>query len=445
MSESTTSQKLVIVDGVRTPFQKEKTGFDGLGADDLGVIVTKALIARTGLDPSIISEVIFGCVGQPADAANVARVIALRAGIPHHVPAITVHRNCASGAEALTQAYEKMTAGRGEVFLVGGTESMSSYPLIYPDRTANTFRKLARAKTTGKKMKTFFSFKVKDFLSPKVSLIMGLTDPTCNLNMGQTAEVVSRESGITREQMDTFAAGSHAKVLANRDKLAEEIVPVTTRGGTVVELDNGVRDDSTPERLARLRPVFDRTAGQVTGGNSSQITDGAVAMLVMTESKAAELGLTALGSLTGYAYAGCDPERMGLGPVYAIDAAEKATGLSVDDAELVEINEAFAGQVLACLDKMTDKQFATSIGRETLVGAVPDEKLNVNGGAIALGHPVGATGARLILSSLLELKRRGSSGRALVTACVGGGQGMALWLEGNGANGTNCTNGTHNS
>ncbi len=427
-----TTPRLVIVDGVRTPFCKMGTDLARMGADELGRIAVNALLTRTGLDPALIDEVIFGCVGQPAEAANVARVIALRAGVPEQVPAMTVHRNCASGCEAITQAYEKVAAGRGSVFLVGGTESMSQIPLLFNASAAAKFGKLARAKSVWNKLSVFSSFRPGDF-QPRIGLQLGLTDPVCGLNMGETAELLAREHDISRELQDAFALESHARALAAREKLAEEICPVYPSGKSAkpITVDNGPRPNQSAEALAKLRPVFDRRNGTVTAGNSSQITDGAVALLVMSETKAAELGYKPLGTLTGYAYAGCDPARMGLGPVYAIAKAEAQLGLGVEQADLVEINEAFAAQVLAVLKCLRSEEFAReSLGRERHLGKLPKDRLNVNGGSIALGHPVGATGARLVLSSLKELERRQAK-RALVSLCVGGGQGAALWLERN--------------
>lgn len=427
------TSRLVIVDGVRTPFCKMGTDLAALSADELGRIATQALLTRTGLDPALIDEVIFGCVGQPADAANVARVIALRAGIPEHVPAITVHRNCASGLESLTQAYEKMTAGRGSIFLVGGTESMSNYPLLYTKTAAEKLAKLSRAKSFVEKVSALTAFRPADF-KPRITLQLGLTDPVCGMNMGDTAELLARESGLSREEQDAFALESHQRAAAAKAKLAEEICPVfptlaSGKSTKPIVADNGVRESQTMEALAKLRPVFDRHHGTVTAGNASQITDGAVALLVMTEERAAELGLTPLGALLGYAYAGCDPTRMGLGPVYAIAKAEEKTGLAVNAADLIEINEAFAAQTLAVLKCCESEQFAKKmLGRSSPVGEIRRDRLNVNGGAIALGHPVGATGARLVLASLKELKRQNLK-RALVSVCVGGGQGAAIWLE----------------
>ena len=420
-------ERLVIVDGVRTPFCKMGTDFARLSADELGRVAVNALLTRTGLDPHRIDEVIFGCVGQPADAANVARVIALRAGIPEHVPAITVHRNCASGCEAVTQAYEKLVAGRGSIFVVGGTESMSQYPLLFKQATAAKLTALSKAKTLGRKLGVLASFRPSDF-QPRIALQLGLTDPVCGMNMGETAEVLAREFDVTRAEQDEFALESHRRAVTARDILAEEICPAYLNS-SLLGHDNGPRPNQTLEALAKLKPVFDRKTGTVTAGNASQITDGAVALLVMSESKANELGLTPLGCLTGYSYAGCDPSRMGLGPVFAIHKAEARTGLTLDQADLIEINEAFAAQVLSVLKAMESEKFARKVlRRDTPPGVVRRDKLNVNGGAIALGHPVGATGARLILSSLKELKRRRAK-RALISLCVGGGQGAALWLE----------------
>lgn len=421
--------RMVIVDGIRTPFCKMGSDLAVLPADELGRIAVNTLLTRTGLDPALIDEVIFGCVAQPADAANVARVIALRAGVPEKVPAMTVHRNCASGFEAVTQAVERAAAGRGEIFLVGGAESMSQTPLLFTQAAAGKFARLSRAKSFGQKLGALAAFRPADF-KPRIGLQLGLTDPVCGLNMGDTAELLAREHNITREKQDAFAVESHARAVAARDRLGEEVCPVyppATR--QVVSQDNGPRKDSTPEALARLRPVFDRRNGTVTAGNSSQITDGAVALLVMTEDRAARLGLKPLGAITGYAYAGCNPERMGLGPVHAIAKAEEQLGLGLEQADLVEINEAFAAQVLACLSAMRSEEYARQhLRRERPLGKIEKERLNVNGGAIALGHPVGATGARLVLTALRELARR-QARRALVSLCVGGGQGGAIWLE----------------
>jgi acetyl-CoA C-acetyltransferase/acetyl-CoA acyltransferase len=422
---------LYIVDGARTPFSKMGTDLAAADAVELGRTVAAAVLARTGLDPAQIDEVIFGCVGQPIDAVNVSRVIAVRAGVPAHVPAITVHRNCASGFEAVTQAAEKIAAGRGDIFLVGGTESMSHYPLLYSDGATRKFTTLAHAKTLPKKLAALLRFRPADF-SPRISLQLGLTDPVCGLNMGQTAELLARDWKLSRDAQDHFALRSHQRATAARDRFAAEITavyPPVSREPAAVTIDNGVRENQSIEALEKLRPLFDRLGGTITAGNASQITDGAAALLVMSEAALQRTGLTPLGRLIDYAYAGCEPARMGLGPVYAIARVEQRTPLRLADADLIEINEAFAAQVLACQAAARSVDFSrTHLGLDHALGEIPDDRLNVNGGAIALGHPVGASGARLVLTALKELHRR-KARRALVTLCVGGGQGGALWLE----------------
>ena len=425
-------EPLYIVDGVRTPFAKMGTTLASCDAAELGRSATAALLTRTGIDPATIDEVVFGCVGNPVDAANVGRVIALRAGIPQAVPAITVSRNCASGFEAITQAAQHAAAGDGDVFVVGGAESMTNYPLIYNEGAVKKFAALGKAKTLGQKLGAFAAFRPKDLFAPKIALMLGLTDPVCGLGMGQTAELLARDWKLTRDQQDEFAMQSHRKAEAARAKFAEEITPVYPRKGrdaAAVDADNGIRDGQTTEALGKLKAVFEKRGGTVTAGNASQITDGAVALLVMTEAGLKRSGLKPLGRLIAYAYAGCEPSRMGLGPVYAMAKAEKKSGLRLADADLIEINEAFAAQVMACCAAARSTDYAQKhLDRASALGEIPAEKLNVNGGAIALGHPVGASGARLALTALKELHRRGGK-RALVSLCIGGGQGGALWVE----------------
>jgi acetyl-CoA acetyltransferase family protein len=427
-------EPIYIVDGVRTPFAKAGTTLAESDVVDLGKTALSLLVARTGIDASKIEEVIIGCVSQPADSANVGRVVALRAGIPESVPAITVHRNCASGFEAVTQAAEKMLAGRGDIFIVGGVESMSHIPLLYSHEAAKKFAAFARAKNLSQKLGVLSSFRPADF-QPQVGLLLGLSDPVCGCNMGQTAETVGRDFQIEREEQDAFAMRSHQKAVAARERLKEEITPVYLpqgkNGQTFMDQDNGPRENQTMEALAKLKPAFEPETGTVTAGNSSQITDGAAALLLMTERALKESGLSPLGRLEGYAYAGLDPSRMGLGPVYAIHRAEQRTGLGLKDAEIIEINEAFAAQVIACQKAARSETYCREhLQRETPLGEIPDEILNVNGGGIALGHPVGVTGTRLVLTALKELHRRRAN-RALVSLCVGGGQGGALWLNRN--------------
>jgi acetyl-CoA acetyltransferase family protein len=414
---------MFIIAATRTPFCKMGTDFAELTADDLGRAAVSALLTKTGIDPAELSEVIFGCVAQPTEAANVARIIALRAGIPQHVPAVTVHRNCASGMESITTAQQRIAAGQGDLFLVGGVESMTHIPLLFPHEAAQHFADLNRAKSSGQKLSAAANFNLSDF-KPRVGLELGLTDPFTGMIMGDTAELLSREFGISREAQDQFAANSHAKALEHRDELDAEIYPVFINGKAITQ-DNGIRTDSTPEKLATLRPIFDRLTGTVTAGNSSQITDGAVALLVGTEAAAKRLGLEPLGRLAAYAYSGCDPKRMGLGPVHAIARAKQLSGLSPSDADIIEINEAFAAQVLACLASLKDPK---THHLDLSAIDISQDQINLRGGSIVLGHPVGASGARLVLTALDQL-RTSNKKRALATLCVGGGQGAALYLE----------------
>ncbi|RYD59667.1 MAG: acetyl-CoA C-acyltransferase, partial [Verrucomicrobiaceae bacterium] len=253
---------LFIIAGIRTPFCRCGSDFDALSADDLGRHACSSLLLRTGIDPAVIDEVIFGCVAQPPDAANVARIIALRSGIPEKTPAVTVHRNCASGMEAVTTAHQRMVSGQGELFLVGGAESMSQIPFFYPHEAVAKFATLSKAKEIGQKITAIADFRPADF-KPRIGLQLGLTDPYSGQIMGDTAETLAREFHLSRELQDTFAAASHRKALANSDRLLEEITPVHLPGKAVTR-DNGIREDSTPEKLAKLRPIFDRQSGSVT-------------------------------------------------------------------------------------------------------------------------------------------------------------------------------------
>ncbi|MBI3602729.1 MAG: thiolase family protein [Candidatus Omnitrophica bacterium] len=422
-------ERIAIVDGIRTPFCKMGTSFNDLSAQELGRIAARELIERTSLDVKNIDEVIFGCVGQPADAANIARVITLLAGIPKTTPAFTVHRNCASGIEAVVNAAIKIQAGEGRCILAGGTESMSNIPFLFSKAAQEIFMELGRAKTTTARLQAFLKFRLQHF-SPRIGLQLGLTDPVCGLNMGQTAEVLVKEFGITRREQDEFSLLSHLRVIANRAILREEIVPVIPgpKYKEAIVDDNGPREGQTYDALAKLKPFFERETGTVTAGNSSQITDGAVALLVICESRARELGFKPLGFIRAFAFAGVEPHRMGIGPAHAIPKVLKKAGLKLSDMQAIEINEAFAAQVLACLKSLASDKFTKDFGYEGYTGEIDPAKLNVNGGAIALGHPVGATGARLILTMLKHLNRHNFN-LGLVSLCVGGGQGAAVILE----------------
>ncbi len=412
--------RIAIVDGIRTPFVKAWGDFWNIPAQELGRLAVRELLERSGLDPAKVDEVIFGAVSQPSEASNIARVISLLSGIPKEKRAYTISRNCASGIESVTSAAEKITCGLDEIVIAGGTESMSNIPMFYRKETAKKFMQIAKAKSAWEKLALFLSFRPGHFLNPEIGLQLGLTDPVCGLNMGQTAEILAKEYSITRAEQDEFSLISHTKAFAAREKLKEEIMPVLIpkRYEKVIEEDNGVRKDIKIEDLAKLKPYFDRYGGTVTVGNACQVTDGACALLVMKEEKAKELGFTPLGYIRGYSYVGVEPSKMGIGPAYAIPEVLNKTGLKLSDIGLIEINEAFAAQVIACERQM----------KISGIGELNRSILNVNGGAIALGHPVGTTGSRLILTLLKEMKRR-NVGLGLASLCVGGGQGAAIILE----------------
>jgi acetyl-CoA C-acetyltransferase/acetyl-CoA acyltransferase len=425
-------ERLAIIDGIRTPFCKAGSVLAGYSADDLGAMAIRELMARTGFDARRLDECIVGNVSQPVDAANVARVIALKAGLPQSLIASTVHRNCASGMEAITTAAIRVNAGEGSAFVCAGTESMSNIPLYMGRKLTELFGRLMKTKTVWQRLGVWSGFRP-SMLAPVIGVQLGLTDPVVNLLMGQTAEIVAREFGISRQEQDAFALASHQKASAatKAGHFKAEIMPVAIprKFEAVQAEDDGIRHEQTMEMLAKLKPFFDKAAGTVTVGNSSQLTDGAGALLVMGESQAKAEGLKPLGYLRDFAYAGLDPRRMGLGPVFSTSKLMAKTGLAVKDFDLVELNEAFAAQVLGCTRAFASDEFARKeLGRDARLGEIDPARLNVNGGGIALGHPVGATGARLVIAILRELRRRGLH-RGLATLCVGGGQGASLALE----------------
>jgi acetyl-CoA acetyltransferase family protein len=395
-----------ILAGVRTPFAKAGSAFKRTPSYELGRIAAAELIARCDLDPGRIDEVVFGHCAMPSEAANSARIMALRAGVPERVPAVTVHRNCASGME-----------------------SMSQIPLQFSFAYSDFLEGLMRAKTPLAKLGAMTRFRP-SMLTPRIALAEGLTDLVCGLNMGQTAEVLSREFRISRERQDAFALQSHQRAIAARERLREEIVPVYPAPGyEVVRDDIGPREGQTLEALAKLKPYFDRRNGSVTVGNSCQITDGAAALLVGDDETAQGWATPPLGRIRSFAFAGLSPGRMGLGPVFAMAKALARAEVSLTEIELFEINEAFAAQVLACLEAAKSDSFCRDeLGLEKALGEIPEDRLNVNGGAIALGHPVGSSGARLLLTTLHEMRRRGAR-LGLASLCVGGGQGAAFVLE----------------
>ena len=385
---------LVLIDGVRTPMAEFLGPFTDISANDLGATAAKALFARTGLDPATVDHAVVGNALQTSgDAIYGARHVALKAGVPKEVPALTVNRLCGSGVQAILSGAHLILAGEATTCLVGGMENMSQAPFVV--RGARKGLRLGHAKFEDLMMES-------------------LLDGVCGFYMAQTSNNLARDYGISRAEQDAFAAESQARAVAGAAKLAEEIVPVTVGEGkrqVTVERDEHPRPGTTVEALAKLSTVFGPDSF-VTGGNASGIVDGAAMLLLTTAAKAKELGKKPLGRLVSWSVVGVDPSRMGIGPAPAIRAALAKAGLQLADLDLFEINEAFAGQILAVIREL-DLDVA---------------KLNVNGGAIALGHPLGATGARITLTLLKELQRRGG-GRGVASACIGGGQGIALIVE----------------
>ena len=428
----TMKERIAIVQGTRSPMQKMGTGLATLNADTLGAYIVKECVETAPVDASNIDDFIFGNCAQPAHAANVARVIQLLAGLPKQIPAVTVHRNCASGMEAITTAADRLLLGRATTVLAGGVESMSHIPFLFSSKAKSWFSNLQSARTLKKRLGVLSQFKPAYF-KPEIGLLLGLTDPVCNQLMGMTAENLAREFSISRETQDSYALDSHLKALKaiQSGRLAKEITPMITgpKKSKTISHDNGPREGQTIEALQKLKPYFDRKNGTVTVGTSSQVTDGAAALVLKTESQAKADGIEPLGYLTDYAYAGCDPHRMGLGPTYAISKLLEQQGRSLSDVDLFEINEAFAAQVIANFKAMASSEFCEKeLNRSSAIGQINPDTCNVNGGAIALGHPLGMSGTRIVLSLLHELHEQNKQ-TGIASLCVGGGQGAALLLE----------------
>ena len=422
------TQPLAVLAGVRTPFCKAFGKFADVSAVDLGVAATTDVFTRAGVTAGDVNELIFGNVSMPADAANIARVIALKSGMPNDRVAHTVNRNCASGMESIVGAWQILREGRADLAVAGGTESMSNIPMLVQPEAARLLIQAGKSRSLWQKLGVLAKLRPRHF-KPQVGVMLGLTDPVSGLNMGETAEVLAKEFSITREAQDQFALESHRRASAAREDcfFSGEITPITV-AGDVVDKDDGPRDKQSLDALKKLRPIFDKD-GSVTAGNSCPLTDGAAAVVLSSAEHAASRDAKPLGYVTSYTIAGCDPRRMGLGPVYATAKLLKQTGLQLTDFDLIEINEAFAAQVLACLQALESKSFAEKeLGLTHAVGTIDPAKLNIHGGAIALGHPVGTTGTRMIITLLRALRDR-SLRRGLATLCVGGGQGVAMVVE----------------
>ena len=424
------TREVFIIDGARTPFLKARTGPGPFSAADMATAAGSALLLRQPFAPEQLDEVILGCASPAADEVNIGRVVALRMGCGDAVPGWTVMRNCASGMQALDSAVANIRLGRSELVLAGGVDALSHAPLLFSEAMTRWLANWFATRNVGQKLRALKSLPLRH-LAPVVGIMKGLTDPVIGQLMGQTAENLAFKFGITRAEMDAFAVHSHQRVVAAQDAghYADEIVPLIGRDGTVFAADDGVRHDSSVEALAKLKPFFDKKYGRITPGNSSQISDGA-AWLVLASAAAVERhGLQPRGRIVDSQWAALAPAQMGLGPVHAAMPILQRHGLAPNDLDVWELNEAFAAQVIACLRAFDDDDYCRQhLGVEAAAGAPDMARLNVDGGAVALGHPVGASGARIVLHLLNVLHRTGGQ-RGLASICIGGGQGGAMLVE----------------
>lgn len=418
-----------IIDGSRTPFLKARGKPGPFRASDLAVAAATGLLARQPFEPPEFDELIFGCIAPGPDETNIARVIALRLGCGDKVPGWTVQRNCASGLQALDAAARDIASGRYDLVLAGGTESMSHAPVLFDLPMVGWLGQLNSAKDPLSRIKALGRFRPR-FLKPVIGLLRGLTDPVVGLSMGQTAEELAFRFGIERETMDEYAVRSHQRLAAaqSQGSLAEVETAYDWQGNHYAK-DDGVRPDSTRESLSRLKPVFDREFGRVTAGNSAQVSDGAACLILASGDAVQRHRLPVIGRIADVQWAALDPRQMGLGPVYAATSLLQRYRLGLENIDYWEINEAFAAQVLACLHAWRDKDYCRrELGLDKAMGEIDPERLNVDGGGISLGHPVGASGARIVLHLLHVLARKGGT-RGVATLCVGGGQGGAMLIE----------------
>lgn len=422
-------RRVAIIGGLRTPFVKANTVFSDLSALDLGVAVVKELVQRYELTPASVDQLVFGQVVPGLTASSVAREVVLLSGLPPSLEAHTVARACATSIQAMISAANAIALGQADVAIAGGTESMSDPPVFTSRSLAHALARASKAKSLREKVMPFRGLRAKDFLPVPPAIV----EYTTGLTMGESAEKMAKENGISRTQQDEIALRSHQnaarawKVGLFKDEVMT--VPVPPKYETLADRDNLVRDDTSLEALGLLKPAFDRSYGSVTAGNASPLTDGAAALLLMSEERARALGYEPLGFLRAHAFAATDPaDQLLQGPAYAAPLALDRAGMSLGDIDLVDMHEAFAVQVASNLKALASVAFAQKLGRAAPVGEIDPSRLNVNGGSIALGHPFAATGARLVHQSLRELKRR-HLGTALITVCAQGGQGAAVVLE----------------
>ncbi len=429
MKKKFPGKRVFLVDGARTPFLKALGGPNAMTASDLAVYAGRALLTRMPFKPSELSEVILGSVMPSPDEVNIGRVVSQRLGCGKRVPGWTVQRNCASGLQAVECAALNIATGRSELVLAGGVDAMSHAPLLWREEMVRWLVAWRSAKSLPARLATLKGLRPA-MLAPVIALLRGLTDPVAGLSMGQTAELLAERFGISRTDMDSFALRSHQRVAAAYDESRMPgVVPMIDPEGTIHEQDNGVRRDSSLEKLAKLKPAFDKPYGEVTPGNSAQVTDGAAWVLMAGEAAIKEYGLPVLAEVLDVQWAGVGPEEMGLGPAHAITALLQRQRAALGSIDYFEINEAFAAQVLACLRALASEAYSRSeLGWKGAVGEIDEARLNVDGGAISIGHPVGASGARIALHLAHVLRREGAE-HGIASLCIGGGQGGALLMS----------------
>ena len=418
-----------VVDGCRTPFIKACGRPGPFSASDLAFAAGRSLLARQPFEPDTLDEVIIGCVIPGPDEANISRIVGLRLGCRLSTPAWTVQRNCASGMQALDSAALNIAVGRSDLVLAGGAEAMSRAPLLLNRYMLNWLSDWRFARSFIGRLRVLGHFRP-HYAKPVIALICGLTDPIVGMSMGQTAEEIAHHFDISRDEMDEYSVMSHQRLAIAQDSgYLDEIEVIYDGNGKYYDHDEGLRRDTNSEKIAKMKPVFDREAGSVTAANSSQVTDGA-AMLILASREAVEKhSLPVLGRIVGSKWATLDPAEMGLGPVHAVPPLLTEHKLGPDDIDYWEINEAFAAQVIGCLKAWEDEEYCqTMLGLDRAFGTIAADRLNVDGGAISLGHPVGASGARIVLH-LLHVMKRNKARRGVASICIGGGQGGAMLLE----------------
>ena len=423
------ARTVYIVDGARTPFLKFRGKPNAFSAADLGVAAGRQVLLRMPFEPGALDQVIFGCAGPAPEEANIARIIALRLGCGDAVPAWSVQRNCGSGMQSIDSALHDIRDGRSELILAGGTEAMSRAPLMHDPRFVSWLADFQGARSPTAKAKQLARLRP-GWFKPVIALLKGLTDPISGMSMGQTAENIAWRFGITRRAMDEYAYESHQRLARAQDEgCLPEVEPLYGSDGRPYRLDDGVRRESSVEDLERLKPVFEKPFGSITAGNSAQVTDGACAVVLASEEAVRKHDLPVLARIVDSEWAGVDPAQMGLGPVHAVTPMLRRHRFALGSIDYWELNEAFAAQVLACTAAWRDRAYCREqLGLSKPWGDIDRDRLNVDGGGISLGHPVGTSGARITLH-LAHVLRRHKARRGVATQCIGGGQGGAMLIE----------------